>query len=112
MTRMVPPHSNIILDRHVLDISEPRQLETEINNITGVVSNGLFSLQPADILLVGHHDGVEEREPDTSGRRQCSEWYYAALGINSRLRLNTRPSLTLDSDSTDFSAPCSKQKSK
>ena len=54
-------NGNVILDVYNLVIEEPSQLEEEINNITGVVSNGLFSIKPADVLLVGHANGVEEK---------------------------------------------------
>ncbi|MEE8234080.1 MAG: ribose-5-phosphate isomerase RpiA [Gammaproteobacteria bacterium] len=57
----VTDNGNVILDVYNLVIEEPSQLEEEINNITGVVSNGLFSIKPADVLLVGHANGVEEK---------------------------------------------------
>jgi ribose 5-phosphate isomerase A len=52
-------NGNIILDVHNLDIAVPCQMEEKINNITGVVCNGLFALRPADILFLGKEDGVE-----------------------------------------------------
>ncbi len=52
-------NGNIILDVHGLEIAEPIQLERHINNITGVVTNGLFAVRPADVLLLGGPDGVE-----------------------------------------------------
>ncbi len=54
----VTDNGNIILDVHNLKIMEPGKLETAINNITGVVTNGLFALRPADLLLVGSESGV------------------------------------------------------
>jgi ribose 5-phosphate isomerase A len=39
---------------------EPRKLESELNNIAGVVAVGLFALRPADVLLLGKHDGVRK----------------------------------------------------
>ena len=45
-------NNNIILDVHGMDINEPMVLEREINDLPGVVTNGLFSLRPADILLI------------------------------------------------------------
>ena len=45
-------NKNIILDVHGMDINEPMVLEREINDLPGVVTNGLFSLRPADILLI------------------------------------------------------------
>jgi len=55
----VTDNGNIIIDVFNLEISDPRSLEQEINNITGVVSNGLFALRPADVLLLGSKQGVE-----------------------------------------------------
>ncbi|MCZ6503843.1 MAG: ribose-5-phosphate isomerase RpiA [Gammaproteobacteria bacterium] len=54
-------NGNVILDVYNLLIDEPNHLEEQINNITGVVSNGLFSIKPADVLLVSHANGVEEK---------------------------------------------------
>ncbi len=57
----VTDNGNVILDVHDMKITNAPVLEQQINNITGVVTNGLFSLKPADILLVGSDAGVEER---------------------------------------------------
>jgi len=54
-------NGNVILDVYNLLIDEPNHLEEQMNNITGVVSNGLFSIKPADVLLVSHANGVEEK---------------------------------------------------
>ncbi|MCC4116471.1 ribose-5-phosphate isomerase RpiA [Aromatoleum toluclasticum] len=62
----VTDNGNLILDVHGLRISAPRQLETEINQITGVVTNGLFALRGADLLLLATPDGVERRVAVTS----------------------------------------------
>jgi len=51
-------NGNIILDVHNWEIMEPAKLEQELNNITGVVTNGLFAMRPADVLLLGTKDGV------------------------------------------------------
>lgn len=51
-------HGNLILDVHGLSISEPRKLEQTLNNIPGVVTNGIFALHPADLLLLGGSQGV------------------------------------------------------
>ncbi|HQQ63425.1 MAG TPA: ribose-5-phosphate isomerase RpiA [Pseudomonadales bacterium] len=53
-------NGNIILDVHHLQITAARELEAQINNITGVVCNGLFALRPADVLLLGRQSGVEK----------------------------------------------------
>lgn len=58
----VTDNGNIILDVYNLQISEPLALESKINNITGVVSNGLFAQRPADLLLIGSARGVESRK--------------------------------------------------
>jgi len=55
----VTDNGNIILDVYHLQISEPVKLESEINQITGVVTNGLFARKPADVLLLGSNDGVK-----------------------------------------------------
>ncbi len=55
----VTDNGNLILDVHNLSITDPKTLETEINQITGVVTNGLFAHRGADILLLGKDDSVE-----------------------------------------------------
>lgn len=52
-------NGNLILDVHGLQISEPVKLETVLNNIAGVVTNGIFAIRPADVLLLGGPNGVE-----------------------------------------------------
>lgn len=52
-------NGNIILDVHNLEIMEPTKTEQILNNITGVVTNGLFAIKPADVLLLGTPDGVK-----------------------------------------------------
>lgn len=52
-------NGNIIIDIHNLDISRPIQVEERLNNIVGVVTNGLFARRPADLLLLGTKDGVK-----------------------------------------------------
>jgi ribose 5-phosphate isomerase A len=52
-------NGNIIIDVHNLSILQPSELEARINNIAGVVSNGLFALRPADVLLVADGSGVQ-----------------------------------------------------
>ena len=55
----VTDNGNVILDVHGLAITEPDRLEAEINQIVGVVTNGLFALRGADVLLLGAADGVQ-----------------------------------------------------
>ena len=52
-------NGNIILDVHELKIIDPIEIETKINQIVGVVTNGLFAARPADILLLGTDNGVK-----------------------------------------------------
>lgn len=58
----VTDNGNQIIDVHNMNIREPKKLESEINNITGVVTNGLFALRPADLLFVGSESGVKMHE--------------------------------------------------
>jgi len=51
-------NGNVILDVHNLEIIDPPKLEAELNNIAGVVTNGIFALRPADVLLLGTPEGV------------------------------------------------------
>lgn len=55
-------NGNIILDVHNLEIMEAVKLEQTLNNLTGVVTNGLFAMRPADVLLLGTRDGVKTME--------------------------------------------------
>lgn len=55
----ITDNSNVILDVHGWDIIEPMKLEKELNNIVGVVSNGLFAMRPADVLLLGSESGTK-----------------------------------------------------
>jgi ribose 5-phosphate isomerase A len=55
----VTDNGNEILDVANLEILEPSRLESDINQIPGVVTNGLFAIRRADVLLLGTPDGVE-----------------------------------------------------
>jgi ribose 5-phosphate isomerase A len=50
---IVTDNGNVILDVHGWKITDPVALETELNQITGVVCVGLFARRPADIVLIG-----------------------------------------------------------
>ena len=52
-------NGNLILDVYGLTILNPVELETTLNNIAGVVTNGLFARRPADVLLLGTASGVQ-----------------------------------------------------
>ena len=54
----ITDNGNIILDVHGLQITDPKSLEAQINQITGVVTNGLFAVRPANVLLLGTAEGV------------------------------------------------------
>jgi ribose 5-phosphate isomerase A len=59
----VTDNGNLILDVHGLSIADAPALETSINQIPGVVTNGLFARRPADVLLLGDADGVKTIGP-------------------------------------------------
>ena len=54
----VTDYGNVILDTYDLDVSNPIALEKELNNIVGVVCNGIFAANQADVLLKASADGV------------------------------------------------------
>ena len=60
---VITDNGNMILDVHGLSIVDARQLETAINQVTGVVCNGLFANRAADVLLLGTSQGVKEVIP-------------------------------------------------
>jgi ribose 5-phosphate isomerase A len=55
----VTDNGNVVLDVHGLTIDDPAGLETTINQIVGVVANGLFARRGADVLLLATTDGVK-----------------------------------------------------
>jgi ribose 5-phosphate isomerase A len=55
----VTDNGNLILDVRDLEITEPARLEQQINNITGVVTVGIFALRPADVLILGTEEGTK-----------------------------------------------------
>ena len=59
---VVTDNGNQILDVHGLRITDALALESTINQITGVVTVGLFAAKPADVLLLGTTNGVENRQ--------------------------------------------------
>jgi ribose 5-phosphate isomerase A len=56
-------NGNVILDVFDLTIDQPEQLESAINNITGVVTNGLFARRAANQLIIGSDKGVHLKSP-------------------------------------------------
>ena len=55
----VTDYGNVILDTYDLDVSDPIALEQQLNNIVGVVCNGIFAANRADVVLKAGSDGVE-----------------------------------------------------
>lgn len=55
----VTDNGNVILDVYDLDILNPKALETKLNNLVGVVTNGLFANRGADVVLMATPEGVE-----------------------------------------------------
>jgi len=53
---VVTDNGNWILDVHGLRITDPRALETDLNQLTGVVTVGLFAHRPADVVLIGDQE--------------------------------------------------------
>jgi ribose 5-phosphate isomerase A len=52
-------NGNVILDVHNLKILNPVEMEQKINNIVGVVTNGIFAARPADVVLIAAEQGVK-----------------------------------------------------
>ena len=56
---VVTDNGNIILDVHNFAIMNPVEMEKKLNNIAGVVTNGVFALRPANTVIVGTPDGAK-----------------------------------------------------
>jgi ribose 5-phosphate isomerase A len=56
---VITDNGNIIIDVHGLSITQASELETKLNQIVGVVTNGLFAHRRADVLLLGTANGVK-----------------------------------------------------
>jgi ribose 5-phosphate isomerase A len=52
-------NGNLIIDCHGLTLLDPPKIEAELNNIAGLVTNGIFARRPADVLLLGEASGVK-----------------------------------------------------
>ena len=59
----VTDNGNLILDVHDLEIMEPAKFETEVNQLAGVVTVGIFAHRPADVLILGSPNGPRVIEP-------------------------------------------------
>jgi ribose 5-phosphate isomerase A len=53
-------NGNVILDVHNMDLVDPARIEQQLNNLPGVVTNGLWALRPADVVLMATGSGVKE----------------------------------------------------
>ena len=62
-SNFVTDNGNVILDVRNLTIIDPPDLETRLNQVTGVVTNGLFARRAADVLLLAGKNGVETLRP-------------------------------------------------
>lgn len=61
---VVTDNGNVILDVHNLNIMNAIEMETIINNIPGVVTNGIFALRGADLALIAGDQGVIEKRAE------------------------------------------------
>jgi len=59
-TGCITDNGNVILDVYDLNFDHPEQLEQKLNNIPGVVCNGIFALRKADIILSANNDGISK----------------------------------------------------
>ena len=59
--QFITDNGHIIIDVHDLDINEPMALEKKINHMPGVITNGIFSIRPADEILIATDSGVIKR---------------------------------------------------
>lgn len=57
-TGFTTDNGNIIIDVHGLEITNPVEMENRLNQIPGVVTNGLFAIRPADVLILAGANGV------------------------------------------------------
>jgi ribose 5-phosphate isomerase A len=55
----VSDYGNVILDVHNLSLVDPLKMEQTLNNLAGVVCNGIFAQRPADVLLLATSEGVK-----------------------------------------------------
>ncbi len=60
---VVTDNGNLIVDVRGLSITDPKAMEIRINQIVGVVTNGLFAARGADVLLLGTPQGVQQLTP-------------------------------------------------
>lgn len=56
---VITDNGNVILDIYNFEIMQPIEMEKELNNIAGVVTNGIFAQRGADIVIIGTPDGAK-----------------------------------------------------
>jgi len=56
----ITDNGNVILDVHNMDLVDPVRIENQLNNLPGVVTNGLWAIRPADVVLMATSSGVVE----------------------------------------------------
>ncbi|KAF7276076.1 hypothetical protein GWI33_010944, partial [Rhynchophorus ferrugineus] len=61
---VITDNGNVILDVFNLNILNPIELEQTINNIPGVVTNGIFALRPANLAIVATNQGIDVRRAE------------------------------------------------
>jgi ribose 5-phosphate isomerase A len=59
---VITDNGNVILDVHELRITDPKSLEATLNNIPGIVTNGLFAHRGADVVIIGTPNGPQIEE--------------------------------------------------
>jgi ribose 5-phosphate isomerase A len=56
----ITDNGNVIIDVHNMDLIDPVSVEKQLNNLPGVVTNGLWAIRPADVVLMATSSGVVE----------------------------------------------------
>ena len=70
---VITDNGNLVIDVEGLyPIKSPKKLEEQLNNITGIVTNGIFSFRAADIIFIASPDGVYQYKNSSSSGQQIS----------------------------------------
>ena len=78
-------NGNLILDITGMNLRNPEEVEQNLNNIPGVVENGIFWANRPSITLVGHDCGVELRSTEIVRSRHASKWQSLNVCCETRL---------------------------